>query len=228
MAALAAGAVAVGAVGCGGHRPRPAALRLERADLVLLARDLQRLEAPIGGEVGAARVVWPAIAHGLPARLSPAVRLQLVAARQRAEALTLPSYLTTEGGGLTGPAVSVGGLLESYFTLTRHGWRYLAAVPATAAGVGGRGGGAGDRGKEIGPAGARFLRANSGLYIHSVYDGHYDLSLIGKALVGAYQKLGGAPAFGGSLTQGRVEGIARAYSIPAGRLTPQPPPGLGV
>ncbi|MGH2855750.1 MAG: hypothetical protein ACRDLF_16370, partial [Solirubrobacteraceae bacterium] len=62
--ALAAGAVAAGATGCGGHHPRPAALRLERADLVLLAHALQRLEAPTHSEVAAARAVWPVLANG--------------------------------------------------------------------------------------------------------------------------------------------------------------------
>ena len=66
------------------------------------------------------------------------------------------------------------------------------------------------------------------LYIYCVYDGHYDLSLIGKAVQSAYRKLGGAPAFGASLTQSQVEALARAYSIPAVRLEPHPAPGVVV
>ncbi len=251
VAVLASGAAAVGAAGCGGPHPRPAALRLERADLVLLAHTLQRLEAPVRGEVGAARAVWPAVAGGLPASLSPAMRLAIAAAERRAEALAPPWYVTTEEGGLTGPAVIVGGLLKSYAGLTRHGWQYIAAAlaaesaaPAQGAGkTAARGAAASEtlgagsaqgggttagRGKGTTAAAARFLRANAGLYIYCVYDGHYDLSLIGKSLQNAYRKLGGAPRFGGSLTQGQVEALARAYSIPSSRLTPRPPPGLAV
>jgi hypothetical protein len=203
-------------MGCGGaHHPRPAALRLERADLVLLAHTLQRLEAPTGGEAAAARAVWPALAHGLPRSLSPAQRLALATAGRRAAALALPWYVTTEAGGLTGPATTVGELLKSYAGLTPRGWRFIAAALA-----------AESRGPAL-PA-SRFLRANAGLYIYCVYDGHYDLSLVGKALRSAYRKLGGAPAFGRSLTQSQVEALARAYSIPAGRLTPHPPVGLAV
>jgi hypothetical protein len=62
------------------------------------------------------------------------------------------------------------------------------------------------------------------LYIYCIYDGHYDLSLIGKALPNAYHKLGGPPAFGGSLTQVQVDSLVRAYS--QARLTPHPSPNL--
>lgn len=223
-AVLAAGAAAGGVAGCGGHHPKPATLRLERADLVLLAHTLQRLQAPIRGEVGAARAAWPALAKGLPARLSPAERLAIAAAARRGGALALPGYATVEDGGLTGPAVGVEGLLKGYIVLTRRGWQYIAAATRPGGGAAGAttpGGGAAT-------AAARFARANAGLYIYSVYDGHYDLSLIGKGLLGAYTKLGGAPAFGASLTQGQVEALARAYSIPATRLVPHPPPGLAV
>jgi hypothetical protein len=156
--------------------------------------------------------VWPALARGLPRnRLSPTQALALADAERRAGALALPWYVTAEAGGLTGPAVTVGGLLKDYAALTPRGWRFLAAAltPRSA-------------------AAAAFMRANAGLYVYVVYDGHYDLSLIGKALRDAYRKLGGAPAFGGALTQRQVEALARAYSIPATRLAPHPPAGLGV
>jgi hypothetical protein len=241
-AALTAGAAAVGAVGCGAHQPRPAALRLERADLVLVARTLGQLEASTHSEVAVARAAWPALAHGLPRNPSPATRLAVAAAERRAGELTLPGYVTTEAGGLTGPAVAVGGLLKAYAALTPRGWRFLAAAlaaePTAAAQGGGKTGagapGAGSSGQSAGrnggttTAAAQFLRANAGLYIYCVYDGHYDLSLVGKALQGAYRKLGGPPAFGSSLTQRQVEVLARAYSIPAARLAPHPPVGLAV
>jgi hypothetical protein len=75
---------------------------------------------------------------------------------------------------------------------------------------------------------AQFLRRNAALYIYCVYDGHYDLSLIGKALQRAYRTLGGPAAFGGSLTPSEVEALARAYSIASSRLAPHPPPSLTV
>lgn len=197
--------------GCGGHHPRPAALRLERADLVLVAHTLAGAQAAAHGEVAAARVVWPALARGLPAGLSGPQRLALAAADRRAAALTLPWYVTSEeGGGLTGPAAAVGGLLKAYASLTSRGWRFIAAALAAQA------------------AAARFERTNAGLYIHSVYDGHYDLSLVGKTFSDGYRRLGGPAAFGAALTAGQVAALARAYSIPAVRLQPQPPAGLGV
>jgi hypothetical protein len=211
-AALVAGAVAAGAAGCGGRHPRPAALRLERADLVLLTRALQRLEAPTHSEVAAARTVWPTLARGLPrGALPPATALALAAAERRAGALAPPWYVTTEAGGLTGPAAAVGGLLKAYAALTPRGWRFIAAALAPGS-----------------AAAASFMRANAGLYIYAIYDGHYDLSLIGKTLHDAYRKLGGPPAFGSTLTPGQVEALVRAYSIPATRLAPHPRAGLAV
>jgi hypothetical protein len=234
---------AAGAVGCGGHHPKPAALRLERGDLVLVAHTLGQLEAPIRSEVAAARTAWPALAHGLPRNPAPTTQLALAAAERRAKALAVPGYVTTEEGGLTGPAVSVAGLLKAYAALTPRGWRFLAAALATeptpAAQSNGKAGAtstleAPSGSQKAGRSGAtntaatQFLRANAGLYVYCVYDGHYDLSLVGKALRSAYDKLGGAPAFGGSLTQSEVEALARAYSIPSTRLAPHPPPGLAV
>ncbi len=206
-----------------------------------LAHTLQRLQTPTAGEVAAARAAWPSLAGGLPGGVAPALRVKAAAAERRAAALTLPAALTTEGS-VTGPAVQLAGMLKIYVRLTQRGWRYLAealaAGPATtsthakahprqvapraggsAAAVPGGGGSA---------AAARFLRANAPLYIYCVYNGHYHLSLIGKALQSAYRKLGGAPAFGASLTQSQVEALARAYSIPATRLEPHPAPGVAV
>jgi hypothetical protein len=210
-AALLAGAAAAGVAGCGGSLPRPAALRLERADVVLLAHALQHFEGPAREEVAAARAVWPALVGGLPARVTPALQRGITASANRAGALALPQFVADEGA-LTGPAAKVGGMLKGYIILSQRGWQHLAAAAPAAAAT----------------AGGTFLRANAGLYIYSVYDGHYDLSLIGKALQGAYHALGGAPAFGTALTQGQVEALARAYSIPATRLAPHPPPGVTV
>jgi hypothetical protein len=250
VAALAGVAVA-GATGCGGAHPRPAALRVERADLVQLAHILQQLQTSTAAEVTAARAAWPSLAGGLPDRAAPALRVEAATAARRAAALTLPAEVTTEGS-VTGPAAELAGMLKTYVRLAQRGWQYLAtalaAGSATAAshsatdprrsarratggaipapGVGGSAAGAGSDG--ISTATARFLRANAPLYIYCVYDGHYHLSLIGKTLLSAYLKLGGYTAFGASLTQSRVEALASAYSILATRLEPHPSPGVVV
>lgn len=199
---------------------------MERADLVLVAGLLERLRAPVAGEVAAARVAWPAFAHGLPTALTTAQARALGTLTSGPPAATtpaLPWYVTTrEGGGLTGPAAAVGGLLNGYATLAPRGWRFLAA--ALAAERRGQAPGSSSQAR----AAARFMRANAGLYVYSVYDGHYDLSLVGRTLYDGYLKLGGAGAFGSTLTPARVEAVARAYSIPAGRLQPHPPNGLPV
>jgi hypothetical protein len=76
------------------------------------------------------------------------------------------------------------------------------------------------------PSTARFLRANVGLYIDCVYDGHYNLAAIGQTLQRAYKKLGGATAFGQSLTPAEVAAIAVVYSPARARLEPRPPQRL--
>ena len=75
------------------------------------------------------------------------------------------------------------GLLKAYAVLTQRGWRFLAAALTNQTTARGR----------TTTAAAQFLRANAGLYIYCVYDGHYDLSLVGKALQDAYRKLGEGP-----------------------------------
>jgi hypothetical protein len=69
---------------------------------------------------------------------------------------------------------------------------------------------------------ARFVRGNSSFYIDAIYDAHFNLSLVGKSLLTAYEKLGGAPAFGAKLPPRRLAALASAYSIPAVRLEPHP------
>ena len=238
LSVLALAAVALG--GCGGHSPRPAALRLERADLVLLARTLRRLQGPVGVEVAAARTVWPTLAHGVPRSDAAATRLAVASAAAHAVALPLPSLLTTEGA-LTGPAAGIGGLLKDYTTLVQRGWRIVAAATAPAeAGAhpdsGARARPAGDslaRTHSVGAgsnssAGIEFLRANSGLYVYCIYDGHFDLSVLGKKFQSAYAKLGGAAAFGAALRPAEVTALAAAYSTAAVRLESHPGPGVHV
>ena len=224
--------------GCGARAPRPTALRVERTDLILLGRTLQGLEGTVHAEVAAARSVWPTLAPGLPATATPATQRAIAAAAIHAGALALPTFVTVEAG-LTGPAAGIGGLLKRYAILTRRGWRFIAAAVragsasgAGSAGTTGANGASGATGAGTTGAGsasgASFLRANAGLYIYCIYDGHYDLSLVGKSFVAAYRKLGGAAAFGAELTTARVAALARAYSIPAVRLAPHPAPAVHV
>lgn len=205
MAAVLVAAAALG--GCGSHPPRTAGLRLERADLARLGSALQQLERPVHAEVAAARTAWPALAGGLRPASTPATSRAIAHAAAQAETIALPKFVLVEGG-LTGPAASVGGLLKSYTALTRRGWQFLAAASRT------------NR--------ASFLRANSGLYVYCVYDGHFELSVLGKKLQEAYRKLGGSSAFGTALTPAAVEALARAYSSATTRLEPHPAPGVRV
>jgi hypothetical protein len=206
-------ALAVTVAGCGSHRPRPAALRLERTDLVLLSRALERLEIPIRSELTAARAVWPALNPGLPQGPVPAATQQGIAtAGARAQAVTLPPFVT-KPNILTGPAAAIGALLDDYTLLAQRGWKLTgaAASPST----------------RPTDASLRFLRTNAGLYIYCIYDAHFDLSLIGKQLQHAYHTLGGPPALAHSLTQPQLEALARVYSPPSVRLEPHPPSSLG-
>ncbi|HEY2766753.1 MAG TPA: hypothetical protein VGI76_00765 [Solirubrobacteraceae bacterium] len=190
-------------------------LRIERADLVLVAHTLGQLEAPVHAEVAAARGAWPAIVGGLPSNPSRAARLAIATADARAHEVALPRFFDVEGS-LTGPAAGLGALLKAYTRLTQRGWRVTTAASKAEAH------------ERQSPAAASFLRANSGLYIYCVYDGHYDLSLVGKQLESAYRKLGGPEAFGGRLTDGEVQALARGYSIAATRLMAHPLPRVHV
>jgi hypothetical protein len=90
--------------------------------------------------------------------------------------------------------------------------------------AGGSAGGSADMtgGGSASLAQANFDRENSPLYIDAIYDGHFNLSLLGKSLTSGYEKLGGASAFGAALTQSQVDALAGAYSIAAMRLVPHP------
>jgi hypothetical protein len=161
-------------------------------------------------EVAASRVPWPQIAGGLPQELPGALRRAVAAAATSAAMLPEPSFMT-DASRLTGPAAGIAGLYESYERLAERGWRL------TQASIGAIAGGA--------PQLASFARGNSSLYIDAAYDAHFDLSLVGKSLVSAYEQLGGPHAFGASLTPSDVGALAAAYSIPGVRLSPHPAGG---
>jgi hypothetical protein len=206
-------ALAIGS-GCGsGSESTPADARAERHELVVAAHALASAQAETATEVAASKAAWPLVAHGLPSQPSANERAKIAAAHQGANGLHLPR-LFGQGHSqrLTGPAASLAGAYGGYVGLSWTGWKMIeAALKASA----------------VGGTRASFARANSPLYIESVYDGHFSVSQIGKKLLEGYAKLGGPAAFGKSLTQTEVDRLATAYSEEAARLHPHPGVKLG-
>ncbi len=201
------GASALAVAGCGSAKTSPAELALEREDLVFVAQELRSLEGPANAEVAATKAAWPSIHDGLPDRSSglygPAIR----AASESAERLTLPTLLEERNAAaLTGPASGIASLYRAFSGLAQRSWQMIAASIAQI-----------EHGT---PVSRRFARANLALYIDSIYDAHFGLGQIGKQLLPAYQKLGGAAAFGSDLTQAEVEQLAASYSEASDRLRP--------
>jgi len=213
VALSAAGAAAVlGASGCGAasgtsSTTSPAELRLERADLAAVSRELLHIAGPVQQELAAARAAWPGIAYGLPAGGAPAsTRRHVAAAGLLARQIPVGPLLgEAMAEGLTGPAAGVAGLFRGFHALTVTGW---AQVEAAIQAVGGPS-----------PTVARFARDNVDLYIDSVYDGHFDLAAIGEAVAKGYLALGGSAGFGGALTPGEVRELGLVYAK-ADRLAP--------
>ncbi len=185
-------------------------LALQRAQFAQVSRGLRQVETPVHREVASSRAAWPLISDGLPTRLGPALGSAVTTASAAASALPEPSFMAN-AQELTGPASGIAGLYESYDRLVERGWRLTeTTITAIAGGT---------------PPIASFARANSPLYIHSVYDSHYNLSLLGQRLTEGYARLGGPSAFGRALTQAEVDSLTSAYSIPAVRLEPRPGAG---
>jgi hypothetical protein len=220
--------------GCGGglssSSQTPRELALERTQLEQVAGELRAAEPDVAREVAASRRAWPLIFDGLPKvpapprystvpspprhstvpqTPSPTFRSAVAAAGVAASPPSLPeAAFIARARTLTGPASGIAGIYESYEQLVRHGWLLTEQAVATIA---------------SGPtAVASFERANSSLYIDAIYDGHFNLSLLGKSLTSGYVKLGGPSAFRSALTQGQVNALASAYSIGAVRLVPHP------
>ena len=225
--------------GCGAgasNAPSSAEFALERTQLERVSSELRAAEPAVRSEVAASRVAWPMIANGLPAVVSPTLLAATSAASTRASASQLPQpAFLARARTLTGPAAGVAGIYESYEQLARRGWLLTSAAiatiarasGATGAGTAGTGAPAASATVSGATAGTRqaqasFARANSPLYIGAVYDGHFDLSLLGKSLVAGYEKLGGSSAFGAALTPREIGALAAAYSIPRVRLAPHP------
>jgi hypothetical protein len=167
------------------------------------------VERPIAIEVAAAKRAWPLVANGLPTGAGPlaSTRVPVSAAATSATRIPTPPVLgETQADSLTGPGAGLAGLFRDYVGLTTRGWTLIgAAIEEIEHGS---------------PAGARFARENVGLYVESVYDGHFDLAQIDKHLTDGYRQLGGPAAFGSTLTQAEVDALADAYSEASVRLHP--------
>ena len=209
-----AGAVLAGCGGKSSAATNPTAEQLQREDLVAVSRGLRQAEGSVKREMAAARIAWPLVANGLPASIPPATRTAIAKAGAAARAIVAPPLLMKEQArSLTGPAAGIAGLFQPFSGLTERGWTLTGAAADEISGGT--------------PAAARFARENVALYIDSVYDGHFDGSLIGKSLLKGYSQLGGPAAFGGTLSEAEVQALARAYSPEAEQLHPHPGVRLG-
>jgi hypothetical protein len=203
---VSAAAIALGGCGGSGTPATPAALRLQREDLIASARALAGARASVATAVGAAKLAWPLVANGLPGDIH-AVPAAIEKADRTAAAVALPAlFEEANAAALTGTGAKLAGLFRTYNGLSSRGWTQIgAAIEQLSHGN---------------PAAARFARGNVALYIESVYDGHFDLAQIGKQLADGYTKLGGPAAFGAALTQSEVDALAAAYSQANDRLHP--------
>jgi hypothetical protein len=246
IAATLLAACSLAALGaCGGSKSSTAAeLQARRAGLAEVANALIAMHGAVSREVAAARRVWPLMDHGIPrarraqareagrggadpaarrrraalvAQRNNALRRRLAALRAGALAAAVAGQrlsppLLTHTEELTGAGSEIVGVYELASGLVSHGWNQVAATLAA--------------GNKSSPAARVFQRANVDTYIVSVYDGNFDLSLLGKMLAQAYKRLGGAKAFGHALTPAQVAAIEHAYSPAGDRLTPHPWQGL--
>jgi hypothetical protein len=202
--------------GCGGASSTPAELRLQREDLVVVSRALASVRRPVATEVAAAKRAWPLIADGLPTRAGAlaSTRAPVAAATTNAARVPTPPALgEAQADSLTGPGAGLAGLYRNYIGLSTRGWTLTGAAI--------------DQIEHRSPPVARFARENVGLYLESVYDGHFDLAQIGKHLTDGYRKLGGPAAFGRTLTQAEVQALADVYSEARVRLHPHAGVRLG-
>ncbi|MGH2831695.1 MAG: hypothetical protein ACRDK2_02890 [Solirubrobacteraceae bacterium] len=183
---------------------KAADLALRRLDLVFVTHALEHAQASVQLEVNASRQPWSLIAHGFPSKISDSLRSQVSVASSRANNIKAPGFMVSVPGPivlqkprLTGPAAGVAGLFQSYASLSRHGWKIIGTVL--------------DGLRTGQPQATRFLHANADLYLSSVYDGHFDLALIGKSLFDAYNQLGGSKLFGNSLTEAQIQSLEQFY-----------------
>lgn len=205
--------LALALAGCGKH-PAAAELKLERGDMLAMARALRLEEPAVRSEVAATKAAWKHVAYGLPPRSGPLARRAIRIASQRAGAIGVTGLFSEQqSSALTGPASGLAGQFRGAVLLATRGWRQIeAAIQQIEHGT---------------AAAARFARANVALYIECVYDAHYSLALIGKQVIKGWEKLGGQPGFGDTFTKAEVDALAAAYSEPQDRLYPHEKVSLG-
>jgi hypothetical protein len=208
-------ALGAAAGGCGAaSTPPPAQLALEREDLAFVCQTLEQLEGQAGAEVRATRAAWPQILGGLAPARRGLYTPRLADAVEAAQRLQLPTlFQERPAAALTGPGSGMAGLYRTFAELAGRGWQMIA--------------GAIDAIEHGSAAAARFARANVGLYVESVYDGHFALAQISKQLRKGYEKLGGEKAFGALLPQSQVDGLARTYDRERDELEPKETVKLG-
>jgi hypothetical protein len=194
--------------GSGSTTTTPAGSRLQREDFVSAARALAAVRPSAEAEVAAAKTAWPLVTNGLPRDTGAATRAPIAAASAAAAAIIEPPlFAERETHALTGTGAKLAGMFSNFNGLAGRGWRLIDAALST--------------GAHGTPADAQFARANSPLYIESVYDAHFILGQIGKQVLDGYEKLGGASAFGTALSQREVDALAAAYSEANDRLYPR-------
>jgi hypothetical protein len=176
---------------------------------VVVSHALASVRRPVATETAAAKRAWPLIADGLPTHAGALASTRAPVAQATASAArvpTPPALGEAQADSLTGPGAGIAGLYRNYIGLNTRGWTLTgAAIDQIAHGS---------------PPVARFARENVGLYIESLYDGHFDLAQIGKHLTDGYRRLGGPTAFGRALTQTEVDALTDAYSEARVRLHP--------
>jgi hypothetical protein len=208
--------LAAGLPGCGGTGRSPAELRLEREDLIAVARALQIAQPSVEAELATARRAWPLLVNGLPSDPRAVARTSspvAAAAASTAKIPTPPPLTKAQFVTLTGPGSPIAALFRDYLGLVKPGWAQIAAAI--------------EQIEHGAPAAALFARENVDLYIESVYDGQFDLSQIDKHLERGYQELGGPAAFGSALPEAEVQELEETYSEPAARLQPHASVKLG-
>jgi hypothetical protein len=172
-----------------------------------VSRALTSVEGPVASEVAATKRAWRVVANGLPADTSPSARPVVQAAAESSARLVVPALLEEPtAASLTGPGSGLAGLFQSYSRLSERAWQLIDAMIEQI-----------EHGSSVA---ARFARANVALYLESVYDAHFTLAQIGKALRAGYRRLGGPAVFGTALSQAEVDALADAYSEAADRLHP--------
>lgn len=205
-------AIAFVLVGCGSKLHNPIEIKLERMDLVSVSKQLLHNDRAVEDELTSAHATWPYLYNGLPSRITRSVEARISDSTRKMAALPELPFLRRVHD-LTGPASDIGGAYEKFWSLGKAGWEMIQATVLSL---------------RHGPAStARFREENLPVYIQSVYDAHYSLSLIGKDVKSGYEKLGGSEGFGAALTPIEVETIMRLYSPEVARLEPHTTEALG-